>query len=554
MSSSDDSNNSDGDNKMKKLLDDWDSDEDDNGSKYVDSDSDSDDGKSNNTKDKSKAVVPKKGSLGTSNNNNKKQSSSKKSTVPVSESESDDESSGPNVHDDSDSSSNNNSSYNENDNDNSESSSKSDDDDDDNDNASSSSSSSSSNSSSGDDGSDDDVKSMEDDDDDDDDKATEEEVEEEAKVVKVEEKKPKTSTKITRDVVPSKDGSDNSDEVDDDDDDDCGAEAVVDKFKKKPKVKKENIKVQKLTEVTDDDDPEAAEMKKILAGWDNDDDKDSDDNNSSLNSSDDDDSEDPSEREIELDDHVLDHIVLAARDLDEAMSTFETMSGVRPIVAGTIKGLGIKCARVSFSDATYLEIIAPDPESPGPIGQLLLRQSKNMANNELIPFHYAIRSTRADKLKDEVKKFGYVPDHISMFGTKKDGTPRKWELLFLYKHNMGGLCPFVINWANSEHPCTTLPIVGKLKKFTVRFPEDDPAHTLLNHINVNGILSVEVGKPKLSFQFSSPEGTVKFAATKATGFKFPGFDDDEADIEDDDDVSFEAPKAPELLDVADDSY
>lgn len=61
---------------------------------------------------------------------------------------------------------------------------------------------------------------------------------------------------------------------------------------------------------------------------------------------------------------------------------------------------------------------------------------------------------------------------------------------------------------------------------------------------------------KLSFQFSSPEGTIKFATTKAVGYKFPGFDDEEQGIDDagDEDIDFSTPDAPELLDVNTDDY
>jgi len=143
-----------------------------------------------------------------------------------------------------------------------------------------------------------------------------------------------------------------------------------------------------------------------------------------------------------------------------------------------------------------------------------------------------------------------------MFGAKADGTPRKWEMLYLYGHKMGGLCPFFINWANSDHPCATLPVVGKLKKFTIRAPEDDKVHELFEHVGVKGI-NVEVGKPKFSFQFSSPEGTVKFSASKAVGFKFPGFDDGDNSLpaeEDEADFDYENPVTPELLPVSDTNY
>lgn len=335
---------------------------------------------------------------------------------------------------------------------------------------------------------------------------------------------------------------------DDDDDEVVDDGCIEDTLKKKKKAPKKKIQVAPITAVSDDDDDEDKAMKALLQEWGGDDaaEDDSDDD-------DDDDDSEQSEREVVLDDNVIDHIVLAAPDLEEAMQQFEKETGIGAVIAGSINGLGIKTARISFNDSSYIEIIAPDPKSAGPIGQLL----KSKGLTELTPFHYAIRTSRCEELKDEVKEFKYVPDHITMFGGEKDGTPRKWELLFLYGHKIGGTCPYFVNWSNSPHPCAKLPVVGKLKKFTVRAPEDDPVHSLLEHVNVKG-LNVEVGKTKLSFQFSSPEGTVKYATTKAVGYKFPGFDDDDSavadDVATDNDMDFVAPDAPQLLDVNTDDY
>jgi Glyoxalase-like domain len=341
-------------------------------------------------------------------------------------------------------------------------------------------------------------------------------------------------------VTPSADDDDEGEVVDDGN--------IEDTLKKKPKKKKEKSKIVPITSITAEDTEEDAAMKALLAEWgadepvedDDDDDDDADDDSSAA-----------SEREVQLEDNVIDHIVLAAPNLEEAMEQFEKMTGIGAVVAGSINGLGIKCSRISFNDSSYIEIIAPDPKSSGPIGQLL----KSKGITELTPFHFAIRTSKVETLKDEVKKFGYVPDHITMFGGHKDGTPMKWEMLYLYGHDMGGICPFFINWSNSDHPCVKLPVVGKLKKFTIRAPEDDPVHKLLEHIDIKGF-NVETGKPKLSFQFSSPEGTIKFATSKAVGFKFPGFDDEEHGLDgrhvDDEDVVFDAPETPELLAIGHD--
>lgn len=401
--------------------------------------------------------------------------------------------------------------------------------------------------------------SEEDEEDDDDDEDEEEDDDEEEEEEEEDEEDDdddddEEEEEVQRSVAPAKKAvapvSAPVNDIDDDDDDgdvvDDGN--IEDTLKKKPKEKKKpKKKIAPITAITADDTEEDAAMKALLAEWGGDDpvpDEDDDDDDAE-------DSSNASEREVQLEDNVIDHIVLAAPDLEEAMEQFEKMTGIGAVVAGSINGLGIKCSRISFNDSSYIEIIAPDPKSSGPIGQLL----KSKGITELTPFHFAIRSSKVEALKDDVKKFGYVPDHITMFGGHKDGTPMKWEMLYLYGHGMGGICPFFINWSNTDHPCAKLPVVGKLKKFTIRAPENDPVHKLLDFVSIKGF-NVEVGKPKLSFQFSSPEGTIKFATSKAVGFKFPGFDDEEHGLDtravDDDEVVFDAPEAPELLDLGSD--
>jgi len=255
-------------------------------------------------------------------------------------------------------------------------------------------------------------------------------------------------------------------------------------------------------------------------------------------------------REIDLEDNVLDHVVLAAADFESALEEFTEKTGVAPKIAGAIKGLGIKTARVSFEGSSYLEIIAPDPKSGGPIGNLL----KASGIQGLKPFHWAIRNTRAEPLKDEVGKFGYTPDHISMFGAKEDGTPRKWEMLYLYGHKMGGIAPFFINWANSDHPCETMPIVGDLIHVKVTAPSDDPVHKMIAHTESSGF-ELDEGPANFELKFDSPEGEIEFTATKMVGFRFPGFEDECGPIEGEEPEEmpeFVMPAMPELLDVGTD--
>jgi hypothetical protein len=269
---------------------------------------------------------------------------------------------------------------------------------------------------------------------------------------------------------------------------------------------------------------EDARMKQLLSSWD--DDKEDDDD-----SSDDDDEEDEEAEnkrgatkfDLNLKDNVLDHIVLAAPDFQEAIKEFENMTGIKPSIVGSLRGLGTKSARIGLDNNAYIEIIAPDPKNSGPIGAALAAE---LEEGTLVPYHYAIRSSEVEKMKDEYvpNELGWQPDHISMFGASPDGTPKKWEMLYMYGHRIGGCVPFYIDWGHCDHPSATIPEVGALKTMVVRAPAGHKVHDLLS--SVSGI-TVNEGEPLLEFSFGSPEGTITFSADDPKGVKFPGFEEGE---------------------------
>jgi hypothetical protein len=266
-------------------------------------------------------------------------------------------------------------------------------------------------------------------------------------------------------------------------------------------------------------------MKKLLASWDDDNGDDDDDSSES-----DDDEEEEDEKpkgatkhDLNLKDNVLDHIVLAAPDLAEAMKEFENMTGIKPSIVGSLRGLGTKSARVGLDNNSYIEIVAPDPKNSGPIGAAL---AKELEEGTLVPYHFAVRSSEIGDMKDDYvpNELGWQPDHISMFGASPDGTPKKWEMLYMYGHRIGGCVPFYIDWGECDHPTATIPEVGALKSLVVQAPAGHKVHDLLS--SVAGI-TVQEGEPLLEFSFGSPEGTITFSADNPKGIKFPGFEEDE---------------------------
>ena len=58
----------------------------------------------------------------------------------------------------------------------------------------------------------------------------------------------------------------------------------------------------------------------------------------------------------------IDHLVYVVNDLHQGIETIESLTGVRPAIAGRHQGQGTWNALMSFGPNIYFEVIAPDPE------------------------------------------------------------------------------------------------------------------------------------------------------------------------------------------------
>lgn len=225
---------------------------------------------------------------------------------------------------------------------------------------------------------------------------------------------------------------------------------------------------------------------------------------------------------VHLDDNVLDHIVLAASDLEKAMEQFEQMTGITPTHVGPLQGLGAKTAHVGLDNNRYIEILAPDLDSPGPLGDEL----KTLEEGTLVPYHYSIRSSEVSRLIEGYvyDVLGWDPDHIAMVQALPDNSIRQWDLLTMYGHDMGGVAPYYVRWNDpAHHPTASIPLNAILVACTVRAPENHDVHKLITGV---GGINIEFGDPMLECSLSTPKGVLTFSASSPKGLVFPGYDDE----------------------------
>ena len=224
--------------------------------------------------------------------------------------------------------------------------------------------------------------------------------------------------------------------------------------------------------------------------------------------------------DIELEDNVLDHIALAVPDLEMAIDQFEKLTGIRPTTVGPLKGLGVKTAHVGLNDNRFLEILAPDLDSPGSLGQEL----SNLEKGAIVPYHYSIRSSEVSRLIQGYiyDVLGWDPDHIAMVQTIPDNSIRQWDMLTMYGHDIGGVAPCYVKWSDlSNHPSRKMGRhKATLTSCTVQAPKGHRVHKLISGV---GGLDVKHGAPFLAVTLATPKGSVTFSSSKPKGLIFPGY-------------------------------
>ncbi|MFM8649844.1 MAG: VOC family protein [Actinomycetota bacterium] len=156
----------------------------------------------------------------------------------------------------------------------------------------------------------------------------------------------------------------------------------------------------------------------------------------------------------------IDHIVLATPDLATTVADIAERLGVAPVPGGAHVGRGTYNALLGLGGHTYLEIIGPDPaqpdpDHPRPFGIDELERSR------LVAWCVAPRRPLESVVADAIES-GFDPGPIeSMSRRRPDGVLLEWSLTFP-PSGADSVLPFLIDWRDSPHPTTDLPIGGQL--------------------------------------------------------------------------------------------
>jgi Glyoxalase-like domain len=202
----------------------------------------------------------------------------------------------------------------------------------------------------------------------------------------------------------------------------------------------------------------------------------------------------------------IDHIVMAARTLEEGVAFVEEMLKIKAAPGGKHPSVGTHNALVPLTQKRYLEIIAIDPEVSVPprvrwfgLDEPEL-QAKLASGPKLVA--YVVRATEIPmdlrffpELDPQPAKRG---DFSWTFGFTADGK----------RPGMGAL-PYFISWdAGSAHPCERLPAAQiALNSIEISLPCAPSVQMAMNPLGVSEVRFVDAPKFGLAAQLREGERT-----------------------------------------------
>ncbi len=156
----------------------------------------------------------------------------------------------------------------------------------------------------------------------------------------------------------------------------------------------------------------------------------------------------------------IDHIVLATPDLATTVADIADRVGVAPIPGGAHVGRGTYNALLGLGGHTYLEIIGPDPAQPEPPHPRAFGIDE-LDRARLVAWCVAPRRPLESVVADAAEH-GFDAGPIGTMSRRRpDGVVLEWRLTFP-PSGSDSLLPFLIDWRDSPHPTSDLPIGGHL--------------------------------------------------------------------------------------------
>ncbi len=214
---------------------------------------------------------------------------------------------------------------------------------------------------------------------------------------------------------------------------------------------------------------------------------------------------------------TLDHIVVAARTLDEGRAWCREMLGVDASGGGKHAGLATHNTLLRLGDAgerRYLEIIAVDPDAGAPEFPRWFGLDSSAVRQEIAHGPRLVAwVARCGGAADAIEQIAAVPDYAAKVVRPAARGDFRWRFAFTPDGERigGGVLPHLIQWDVPVHPCDRLPDSGvRLSSLLLGAPDPETTAATLARLGVaDGFVhSGQSVTPHLVATLHTAQGTV----------------------------------------------
>ena len=205
----------------------------------------------------------------------------------------------------------------------------------------------------------------------------------------------------------------------------------------------------------------------------------------------------------------IDHFAIGAQSLELGEKAIEDLTGVVVPRGGKHEAMSTHNCVMQSGNESFFELIAIDPEAPSDPGRTRWFTLDDVVTQERLSERpRALCWVVGTDSLDEIVANSPVDLGEKVHFTRGD---RSWRLTVPKDGSlpMAGLLPAFIEWSPGPHPSLGQKDLGvRLQKVRLSHPAPEELGAILKTLQVDHLALVTAGEPSLSFEITTPKGTV----------------------------------------------
>lgn len=209
---------------------------------------------------------------------------------------------------------------------------------------------------------------------------------------------------------------------------------------------------------------------------------------------------------------VVDHLVFSCSDLQSGIEYVADHLGVLPVLGGCHPQWGTHNALLSLGNATYFEIIAPDPDVDERVQRPEVFSGTGSGSLSTWAASLDDLPARRSRARLAGHQFG---DILEGSRVTESGLLLEWSLTNPMSRLKDGIVPFLIDWGLSPHPSDACTKGCILRRLSLLHPDPESVRAIFSEIGLRLSESLRVTRaacPGMVATIQTPRGEIEIGS------------------------------------------